>query len=122
MGNDREADGRFRKGVCPNPKGRPRKDKTVSSAILTAAQATVTATENGKRRKIRKLDATAAQIANKGASGDIRAGKLFLDLAVRAEAEQRSTGPIEMSLTPSDQEIAERFLAEYRRHIEDSRQ
>lgn len=118
---DRAESGRFQPGRSGNPKGRPRKDKTVSRAILKAASATVTASENGKRRQIRKLDATAAQLANKGASGDIRAGKLLLDLAARAEAEEHAASPPNMNLTQSDQEILERFLAEYRRHILEDR-
>lgn len=115
----REANGRFPPGQSGNRNGRPRKDRTVSSAIMKAATATVTATENGRRRKIRKLDATAAQLANKGASGDIRAGKLLLDMAVRAEAQQLSAGPTDPPLVQSDQEIVERFLAEYRKFIEE---
>lgn len=55
MNDERDEKGRFRKGACPNPKGRPRKDRSVSAAILTAADAKVTATENGKRRKIRTV-------------------------------------------------------------------
>ncbi|WP_339706363.1 DUF5681 domain-containing protein [uncultured Sphingosinicella sp.] len=117
MIDKRDEKGRFRKGACPNPKGRPRKDRSVSAAILTAADAKVTATENGKRRKIRKIDATAAQIANKGAAGDIRAGKLLLDLAARSEGERQSAAPADAPLTPDDQQIVEWFLAEYRKHL-----
>jgi hypothetical protein len=112
--------GRFIKGRSGNPNGRPRKDRSVSSAILKAATATVTATENGKRRKIRKLDATAAQLANKGASGDLRAGKLLLDMTARAEAEREAAMPSDIPLTQSDQEIVEAFLADFRRHIEEN--
>lgn len=117
MKDDRDEQGRFRKGVCPNRKGRPRKDRSVSAAILTAADAKVTATENGRRRKIRKIDATAAQIANKGAAGDIRAGKLLLDLAARSEADRQSVAPADTPLTPDDQQIVEWFLAEYRQFL-----
>lgn len=117
MTDERSGTGRFRPGRSGNPNGRPRKDRTVGSAILAAASATVTATENGKRRKIRKLDATAAQLANKGASGDIRAGKLFLDMAARAESERHAATPADEALTASDQEIVERFLADYRAYL-----
>lgn len=122
MSSDRDNAGRFPPGQSGNRNGRPRKDQTVSSAIMKAATATVTATENGRRRKIRKLDATAAQLANKGASGDIRAGKLLLDMAARAEAQQLSAGPSEAPLTHSDQEIVERFLADYRQFIMEDNQ
>ncbi len=119
MSAARDNGGRFEKGQTGNRNGRPRKDRSVSSAIMQAASATVTATENGRRRKIRKLDATAAQLANKGASGDLRAGKLLLDMAARAEAQQLSAVPTDAPLTHSDQEIVERFLADYRKFIEE---
>jgi hypothetical protein len=115
----RDSRGRFPKGHSGNRAGRPRRDKTVASAILKAMNETVTANENGRKRKVRKIDATAKQFANKGASGDIRAGKLLLDMATRAEAQQLSAGPADMPLTHSDQEILERFLADYRKHLEE---
>jgi len=115
--DERAEQGRFPKGRSGNPKGRPRKARTVHAAILDAANATVTATENGKRRKIRKVDATAAQLANKGASGDLRAVKVLLEMAARAEAENSAMAKVEEPLTPSDQEIVERFLADYRQYL-----
>jgi hypothetical protein len=114
--------GRFEKGQSGNRMGRPRKDQSVNKAIMKAATATVTATENGRRRQISKVEATAAQLANKGASGDIRAGKLLLDLAARAEAQQLSATPADTSLTPSDQDIVDRFLADYRSYLEEGGQ
>lgn len=118
MGNEvRGQGGKFPKGTSGNPAGRPRKDRSVSKAILEAANATVTVNDNGRRRKIRKVAATATQLANKGASGDIRAGKLLLDLAAKAEAAGEESGAVEATLTVSDQEILDRFLAEHRRHV-----
>lgn len=119
--SSRDERGRFPKGSTGNPRGRPRKDRSVSTAILKAATATVTATENGKRRKIRKLDATAAQLANKGASGDIRAGKMLLDMAARAEAAQEAAAPADTALTQSDEEIVQAFLAEFLAHVENEK-
>ena len=85
--------------------------------VLAIAK-TVAANENGRKRRIRKLDATATQIANKGASGDLRAGKMLLDMAAQAEARDSSQAPPE-TLTISDQEILDDFLAQYRKHIEE---
>jgi len=70
------------------------------------------------QRRIRKLDATATQIANKGASGDLRAGKMLLDMAAQAEARDAAQTAPE-TLTISDQEILDDFLAEYRKHLEE---
>lgn len=80
---------------------------------------TVTATtDRGRKRKMRKLDATATQIANKGAGGDLRAGKLLLDMAAKAEAAEAAMA-VPDTLTISDQEILDSFLAEYRHHLEE---
>jgi hypothetical protein len=115
----RDARGRFPPGQTGNRNGRPRKPKTVSEAIITAMNKTVAANENGRKRRIRKLDATATQIANKGASGDLRAGKMLFDMAAQAEA--RDVGVVAPeTLTVSDQEIFDQFLADYRKHLEEA--
>lgn len=113
----RDSRGRFPPGQSGNRNGRPRKPKTVSEAIITAMNKTVAANENGRKRRIRKLDATATQIANKGASGDLRAGKMLLDMAAHAEARDAAQAAPE-TLTMSDQEILDDFLAQYRKHLE----
>ena len=114
----RDTRGRFPPGQSGNRNGRPRKPKTVSEAIITAMNKTVAANENGRKRRIRKLDATATQIANKGASGDLRAGKMLLDMAAQAEAREATQAAPE-TLTISDQEILDDFLAQYRKHFEE---
>jgi hypothetical protein len=114
----RDTRGRFPPGQSGNRNGRPKKTKTVSDAIIAAMNKTVAANENGRKRRIRKLDATATQIANKGASGDLRAGKMLLDMAAQAEARDAAQAPPD-TLTISDQEILDQFLAEYRRHLEE---
>jgi replication-associated recombination protein RarA len=114
----RDMRGRFPPGQTGNRDGRPKKTKTVSEAILKAMNKTVAANENGRKRRIRKLDATATQIANKGASGDLRAGKMLLDMAAQAEAREALQAAPE-TLTIGDQEILDDFLAEYRKHLEE---
>jgi len=113
----RDTRGRFPPGQSGNRNGRPKKPKTVSEAIITAMNKTVAANENGRKRRIRKLDATATQIANKGASGDLRAGKMLLDMAAQAEAREATQAAPE-TLTISDQEILDDFLGQYRKHLE----
>ena len=113
----RDTRGRFPPVQSGNRNGRPKKAKTVSEAILHAMNKTVAANENGRKRRIRKLDATATQIANKGASGDLRAGKMLLDMAAQAEARDAAQAAPE-TLTISDQEILDDFLAQYREHLE----
>ena len=115
----RDTRGRFPPGHSGNRNGRPKKPKTVSEAILTAMNKTVAANENGRKRRIRKLDATATQIANKGASGDLRAGTMLLDMAAQAEARDAAQAA-PATLTLSDQEILDDFLSQYRKHLEEA--
>ena len=75
--------GKFQPGRSGNPKGRPRKANTVGASVRDALAAKVTINEGGKRRRITLADATAKQWANKGASGDLRAGKLAFDMAAK---------------------------------------
>jgi hypothetical protein len=110
MSDGREMNGRFAMGNRANPNGRPRKNRSVNDTILREIKAPVTVTENNKRRRISKLEANAKQIANLGASGDLRAAKLTMDLALRAEGSQDAS-PAQLPLTANDRAIAERFIA-----------
>lgn len=126
MSTDRDNSGRFLPGQTGNAKGRPKGHRSVNAAIDKALQEKVTVTEQGRRRRKSKLDITATQIANQGASGDLRAARMVLEQARKAEEEaaeaKRMTASSEVPLTPCDQEIVERFLADYRRHIEETGQ
>jgi hypothetical protein len=64
------AHARFRKGQSGNPKGRGKGAKNFPSAFLAAMMKPVTIVENGKRRRVTKLDAAAIQLANNAARGD----------------------------------------------------
>ena len=105
--------GRFAKGQSGNRRGRPRKSKSVGEAIKSAFAEKVTVTEQGKRRRITKLDATAKQIVNKGASGDRHLAKLALELASKTEAKTAQTSSSDQ-LSETDAQIAQRTIARLR--------
>jgi Family of unknown function (DUF5681) len=108
--------GRFMPGHVQNPNGRPRKARTVGATIAGALKEPIPVTENGRRRRISKLQAAAQQIANKSAAGDLRASKMAIDLAQRAEQQAAEQSPIDR-LSASDEEIVERVKARFRRII-----
>jgi len=109
MTEGRERNGRFGQGNRANPHGRPRKSRSVNDTIMREMASSVTVTENQKRKRISKLAANAKQIANQGASGDFKAAKLSLELALKAETNTAgSAAP--PPLTQTDREIVERFL------------
>ena len=110
MDNDRKANGQFGAGNRANPKGRPRKRKSMYDEVARELQAKVTITENGKRKRVSKLAANTKQIANQGASGALKAAKMTVDFALRAEKEREAPTEVQ-SLSHNDREIVERFIA-----------
>ncbi len=106
--------GRFAPGHCPNATGRPRKARTVSATIAHALNEAIPVIENGRRRRISKLQAAAKQVANKGAAGDLRATKMAFDLAEKAEQQQAATQSSNDRLSASDEDIVERLMGRLR--------
>jgi hypothetical protein len=110
MSEERASNGRFGPGNRGNPNGRPPNSRSLVDQVTRELQAKVTITENGRRKRVSKLAANAKQIANQGASGDIKAAKLTVDYAMKAEKE-REPAPAEPALTENDRAIAMRFIA-----------
>ena len=90
MENDNKEDGyeigygkpptnaRFQKGQSGNPKGRPRGSRNASTLLDEALKERVVVSENGRRKKITKLEAILTQLVNRAAGGDHRATQLLL--------------------------------------------
>src|SRR3984893_3415517 len=72
---------RFQKGQSGNPTGRPKGSKNVATLLEQVLNERVVVTENGKRKRITKLQAMLKQLANKAASGDHRDIKMLMPLA-----------------------------------------
>jgi RNA polymerase-interacting CarD/CdnL/TRCF family regulator len=63
----------FQSGQSGNPRGRPKGTLNVRTILDRAVRERVTIIEKGKQKSITKLEAAAKQLANKAASGDLRA-------------------------------------------------
>lgn len=77
---------------------------------MEAARAPVTATIDGKPRKITKLQATAMQLATNAAGGDRAAMAKFLDWMDDIEARAAAARPAAFPLSESDSEVHLRLL------------
>jgi hypothetical protein len=87
----------FKKGQSGNPKGRAKGSKNLAALIMSALHEPVTVTQNGRRKRITKIEAMTTQLANKGASGDPKATQLLMGMVQlfedRAEAPAQ-TNPV----------------------------
>jgi hypothetical protein len=117
MSAERQANGRFGMGNRANPNGRPRKNRSFSEEIRRELAAKVTITENGKRKRVSKISANAKQIANQGASGDLRAARMVIDQARKAEERDEANTVAEAVMSEADHEIAARVIARLKRLI-----
>jgi hypothetical protein len=95
----------FKKGTTGNPKGRPKGSKNLATIIMEAARDTVAATVDGKQRKISKLQATAMQLATKGASGNHAAMAKFLDLYDEMESRAAAARPAQFPISAPDLDV-----------------
>lgn len=74
---------RFKKGESGNRSGRPKPqaDKaSLGKELVAAMSELITVTENGRQKKITKLQAALKQISNKAALGDTKSLRLLVQL------------------------------------------
>ncbi|MFZ5690030.1 MAG: DUF5681 domain-containing protein [Pseudomonadota bacterium] len=95
----------FKKGQSGNKAGRPKGSKNLSTLIMEAAHGQVTATIDGKQRKISKVQATTMQLATKAAAGDPKAMLKFLDWVDEIEARAAAARPSQYPLSEADVEV-----------------
>jgi len=81
----------FAKGHSGNPKGRTRGSRNASALLDEALNERVIVTENGRRKKMTKLDAIMKQLVNRAAQGDHRAMQLLLANQIPRIEEQEAS-------------------------------
>jgi hypothetical protein len=72
---------------------------------MEAAHGHVTATIDGKKRKISKVQATTMQLATKAAAGDPKAMLKFLDWVDEIEARAAAARPSQYPVSDTDMEV-----------------
>jgi hypothetical protein len=84
----------FQKGHSGNPKGRARGSRNASTLLDEALSERVIVAENGRRRKVTKLEVVLTQLVNKAAQGEHRATRLLLEWTERLQLTDRTGQPI----------------------------
>jgi len=95
----------FPKGTSGYPQGRPKGSKNLSTILREAARDQVSATIDGKTRKISKIQATAMQLATKAAGGNQAAMNKFLDWMDEIESRAAAARPAQFPLSEPDIEV-----------------
>jgi hypothetical protein len=98
-------DTQFQPGMSGNPRGRPKGSKNLSTLMMDAARAQVSATIGGKTRKISIIQATTMQLATKAAGGDNAAIAKFLAWIDEIETRAATAKPTQFPLTEVDLEV-----------------
>lgn len=114
-------DTQFKKGQSGNPKGRKKASKNSASILQKVLSESLPVRENGETRRRSKREVVLTQLANKAASGDLRAIKQLTDLELRLfapDTEEATNAPTEganqtvPNISQRDQEILRAYEKE----------
>jgi Family of unknown function (DUF5681) len=75
----------FKPGQSGNPHGRPRKTSTFADVVITEMNSKIDLTENGKTRKITKLEAIVKRHSLEAIKGNLAAAKMLIDGMQKAQ-------------------------------------
>jgi len=84
----------FHKGRSGNPNGRARGSRNASTLLDEALRERVIVAENGRRKKVTKLEVVLTQLVNKAAQGEHRATRLLLEWTERLQLTDRTGQPL----------------------------
>jgi Family of unknown function (DUF5681) len=103
---------RFQPGQSGNPRGRPPGVKSLSDIVRKIVGQKVTVTENGRARRVPRLEAILLRAASEASRGDGRVLRLLLQLAERYGEVAHTEGGREM-IAAEDVAILRRYLPDF---------
>jgi Family of unknown function (DUF5681) len=103
---------RFVPGRSGNPRGRPPGVKSLSDIVRKIVGQKVTVTENGRVRRIPRLEAILLRAAGEATRGDARALRLLLQLTERYGESAQTGAEYEMT-GAEDLAILRRYLPDF---------
>lgn len=96
---------RFKKGTSGNPRGRPKGTLNMITVLQRALEQTVVIQENGKPKRVSKLEAAFQQVASKAASGDLKAAQLLAAWVRSAEGRQDQSSAAKIDFDEIDRKV-----------------
>ena len=106
----------FRKGRSGNPRGRPKGSKNLSTLLLKSVNERVTVMDEGRPKRISKLEVMHKRLANKGATGDLKALQMILQRLEQLETP--SAGNESSAFDEADQQVIQELQQRFRRLAE----
>lgn len=104
---------RFRSGQSGNARGRPKNARNSATIVREALTARVKLKDEGRTRSMSKLEVSMTQLANKAASGDLKAIAMVISLYREIEADSANRSQ-EKPLDRADREILDMLLERVR--------
>jgi uncharacterized protein DUF5681 len=102
---------RFQAGRSGNPKGRPKGAKNMTTIMNEELGQLVTATENGKRRRLTTGRAIAKRLINQAVGGNVRAVEILLKYASGESADKSAETVGIPNMNEQDEALLNRHLA-----------
>ena len=96
---------RFKKGQSGNPHGRPKGTPNLATVLERMLREPVSIEENGKSKKVTKLEAAIKQLADKAASGEFKAVQLLTALVRTVEGRETEVPAEEPVLDQADEKV-----------------
>jgi hypothetical protein len=75
----------YKKGVSGNPRGRPKRKRTLATVLEHTLNETVVIVEDGEKRTVTKMEAAVRSLVNSATSGDMHAFRALSALTLSAE-------------------------------------
>ena len=98
---------RFKTGQSGNPKGKPRGAKNLATIVGNAIKEKVFVTENGKRKRISKLEVAITLLVNKAATGDHKAMLQLLPLVQLVDGNAEAAALAAPAFAEADHQVME---------------
>ncbi len=104
----------FKPGQSGNAKGRPKGSKNFATVFEKELLTPIPVTENGKRKKMSKLEAIIKGTINKAVTGDPKATVVVLDEARLHESQNQVPVPQDTIVSPEDQRVIDNIVRRIR--------